>query len=366
MPEIYTFSSGPSMIPEEVLEKAKNEMFNYRRTGYSVMELGSSSGEVEKLIGRAERALRKLLNIPASYKILFLPGGASAQFAAIPMNLLSSHKCADYVVSGKHSRKAYLEAKKHGDIVIAASSAGALPAYSTVPDLKTSDFRPDADYIHLCFNNSVYGTTFHSVPDTGNIPLVADMSSYLLTEPFDVSKFALIYASSQQNLGPAGMTVVILREDILGGPATTTTSVLDDKILAEAKSSYSTPPVWNIYMATLIFDWINSLGGLEEMKRRNERKASHIYDYLDSQSYYTAPVDKKCRSMTNIVFTTGNGDLDKKFVIEAEEVGLCNLAGDKFVGGMRASMYNAMPYEGAEALVAFMKRFAQENPKMDA
>lgn len=366
MSEIYNFSSGPSMIPVEILEKAKNEMFNYKCTGFSVMELGSSSREVERLISRAERALRKLLNIPSNYNILFLPGGASAQFAAVPMNLLSSHKCADYVISGKHSRKAYLEAKKHGDIVIAGSSAGALPAYSTVPSLKTSDFRPDADYIHICFNNSVYGTVFNYIPDTRNIPLVADMSSYLLTEPVDISKFALVYASSQQNMGPAGMTVVILREDILGGAREETPSVLDYKILTESKSRYSTPPVWNIYMATLAYEWIDSLGGLEEMKRRNERKASLVYDYLDSQSYYTAPTDKKCRSMTNIVFLTGSGDLDKKFVKEAEESGLYNLAGDKFVGGMRASMYNAMPYEGAEALVAFMKRFAQDNPKIDS
>lgn len=366
MPEIFNFSSGPAMIPREILEKAKNEIFNYKNTGLSVMELSSSSREVEKLIGRAERALRKLLNLPASYKVLFVPGGASAQFAAVPMNLLSSHKCADYVVSGKHSRKAYLEAKKHGDIVIAGSSAGALPAYSTVPELKTSDFRPDADYIHICFNNSVYGTTFHYIPDTGNIPLAADMSSYFLTEPFDISKFALIYASSHQNMGPAGMTVVILREDTLGGAAPATPSMLDYKILAESKLRYSTPPVWNIYMAALTYEWIAAEGGLEEMKRRNERKASLVYDYLDSQSYYTAPVDKKCRSKTNIVFLTGNGELDKRFVEEAEKCGLCNLAGDKFVGGMRATMYNAMPYEGAEALVAFMKRFALENPKIES
>lgn len=365
MSNVYNFSSGPSVLPEEVLEKAKNEMFNYKRTGVSVMELGSSSREVEKLMEKAEKSLRKIMSIPSNYKILFLAGGASSQFAAIPMNLLSDHKCADYIVSGKHSKKAVLEAKKHGDIVIAASSAGATPAFSTIPETKRSDFRPDADYVHICFNNSVYGTTFHYIPDTGNIPLVADMSSYILSEPFDVTKFALIYASAQQNIGPAGMTLVIVREDLLGGATPETPSVLDYKILAETKSRYSTPPVWSIYIASLVFDWILSIGGLEEIKRRNERKASLLYDYLDSQFYYTASVDKKCRSMMNVVFVTGDANLDKKFIKEAEEAKLLNLAGDKYIGGMRASIYNAMPYEGVEKLVEFMKNFAAENPKLD-
>ena len=364
MAKVYNFSSGPSVLPEEILEKAKNEMFNYKRTGGSVMELGSSSREVEKLIDKAEKSLRKIMGIPANYKILFMPGGSSSQFSAIPMNLLSDHKCADYIVSGKHSKKAVLEAKKYGDIVIAASSAGASPAFSTIPETKRSDFRPDADYVHICYNNSVYGTTFHYIPDTGNIPLVADMSSYILSEPFDVTKFALIYASAQQNIGPAGMTVVIIRGDLLGGAPNETPSVLNYKIIAESKSRYSTPPVWSIYMATLMFDWILSLGGLEEVKRRNERKASLLYDYLDSQFYYTASVDKKCRSMMNVVFVTGDAELDKKFILEAEEAGLMNLAGDSSIGGMRASIYNAMPLEAVEKLVEFMKNFASENPKL--
>lgn len=354
------------MLPDEVLEKAKSEMLNYKRTGASVLELASSSKEIERLMDKTEKSLRKLLGIPANYKVLFMPGGASTQFAAVPMNLLSSHKCADYVVSGIHSKKAVLEAKKHGDIAIAASSAGAIPAFSTVPETRRSDFRPDADYVHICYNNSVYGTTFPSVPDTGNIPLVADMSSYLLSEPVNVSKFALIYASSQQNLGTAGMSVVIVRDDIIGGAAAGTPSVLDYKILAETKSRYSTPPVWSIYIAGLVLDWIASLGGLDEIKRRNERKASLIYDYLDSQKYYTASVDKKCRSMINVVFVTGDAALDKKFVAEAEERGLANLAGDRAVGGMRASIYNSMPYEGVAELVEFMKEFAAQNPKIEA
>lgn len=354
------------MLPEEVLEKAKSEIFNYKRTGISVMELGASSREVEKIMDKAEKSLRKLLSIPSNYKVLFLSGGSSAQFAAIPMNLLSDHKCADYIVSGKHSKKAVLEAKKHGDIVIAASSAGATPPFSTIPETKRSDFRPDADYVHICVNNSVYGTTFHYIPDTGGIPLVADMSSYILSEPFDVTKFALIYASAQQNIGIAGLTVVIVRDDIISGAAPATPSVLDYKTLVETKSRFSTPPVWSIYIAGLVFDWLLSLGGLEEIKRHNEKKASVLYDYLDSQSYYTASVDKKCRSMMNVVFITGDSALDKKFIKEAEENGLVNLSGDKSVGGMRASIYNAMPIEGVEKLVEFMKNFAAENPKLDA
>lgn len=366
MANVYNFSSGPATLPKEVLEKAKSELLNYKRTGVSVMELSANAKEIDKLLAKAEKNLVKLLGIPSNYKILFLQGGSSAQFAAVPMNLLSEHKCADYVVTGRHSKKAVLEAKKHGDIAIAASSAGASPAYSTIPEMKRSDFRPDADYVHICYNNSVYGTTFHYIPDTGNIPLVADMSSYLLSEPFDVSKFALIYASAQQNIGPAGLTVVIVRDDIIGGASPITPSFLDYKVLAETKSRFSTPPVWSIYVANLVFEWIASIGGLEEIKRRNERKASLIYDYLDSQSYYTAPVDKKCRSMMNVVFVTGDSELDKKFISEAHEEGLQNLAGDKSVGGMRVSIYNAMEYEGVEKLVAFMKDFAAKNPKLDA
>ncbi len=366
MAKIYNFSSGPSTLPDEVLEKAKSELLSYKRSGLSIMEHPTSSREIERLMDKAERNIRKLMNIPNSYKVLFLPGGASGQFAAIPLNLLSDHKCADYIVSGKHAKKAFLEAKKYGDIAIAASSAGATPTFSTVPETKRSDFRPDADYVHICYNNSVYGTTFNYIPDTGNIPLVADMSSYILSEPFDLSKFAMVYASAQQNMGAAGMTLVVIRADIIGRAAPFTPSNIDYKILTESKSRYSTPPVWSIYIANLVFEWVLSIGGLEEMKRRNERKASLIYDYLDSQSYYTAPVDKKCRSMSSVVFVTGDASLDKKFIEEAEEAGLMNLAGDKSVGGMRASIYNAMPYDGVEKLVEFMKNFSAHNPKLDS
>ena len=354
------------MLPLEVLEKAKEELLCYGDSGMSVMEMSHRTPEFEEILHSAEESLRKLMDIPSNYKVLFMQGGASTQFASVPLNLLSEHKCADYIVSGQFSKKASVEAKKYGDIAIAASSAGAMPTFSTIPETKRSDFRPDADYVHICFNNTIYGTKFHYIPDTGNIPLVADMSSCIISEPIDVSKFALIYAGAQKNVAPAGVTIVIVRDDLIGNARPDTPAMLDYKLMAENDSMYNTPPCWCIYMAKLVFDWILSIGGLEEMKRRNERKASLLYDYLDSQTYYTAPVDKKCRSMMNVVFVTGDAALDKKFASEAAAAGLKNLKGHRSVGGMRASIYNAMPYEGVEALVAFMKKFAQENPKLDA
>ncbi|MBO5946482.1 MAG: 3-phosphoserine/phosphohydroxythreonine transaminase, partial [Clostridia bacterium] len=350
----------------EVLEKAQQDLICYGDSGMSVMEMSHRTPEFEAILHDAEAALRKLMDIPQNYKVLFLQGGASTQFAAVPLNLLSSHNCADYVVSGQFSKKAALEAKKYGDIAIAASTAGALPTFSVVPELKRSDFRPDADYVHICYNNTIYGTKFNQAPDTGSIPLVADMSSCICSEPVDVSKFALIYAGAQKNIAPAGLTIVIVRDDIIGNARPDTPAMLDYKLMAENDSMYNTPPCWCIYMAKLVFEWILSIGGLEEMKRRNERKASLIYDYLDSQTYYTAPVDKKCRSMMNVVFVTGDAELDKKFAKEASLAGLKNLKGHRSVGGMRASIYNAMPYEGVEKLVAFMKKFAAENPKLEA
>ena len=364
MDRVYNFSPGPAIMPAEVLEKAQAEMLCYGDSGVSVMEMNYNSPYFLDILQGAEEALRKLMSIPANYKILFLQGGATTQFAAIPLNLLSNHKCADYIVSGQYSKQAYTEAKKYGDMAIAASSGAASPTFSTVPVTKRSDFRPDADYVHICLNNTVYGTKFHYIPDTGNIPLVADMSSCICSEPIEVSKFGLIYASAQKNIGPAGLTVVIVRNDLIGNARADAPSMLNYKLLSENGSMYNTPPVWSIYMAKLTFEWILSIGGLEEMKRRNEKKASLLYDFLDGQSYYTAPVDKKCRSMMNVVFYTGDGELDKKFVKEAAEAGLRNLEGHKSIGGMRASIYNAMPYEGVERLVAFMKEFAKNNIKL--
>ena len=364
MNRVYNFSAGPSMLPLEVLERAQKEMLCYGESGMSVMEMSHRTPEFESILHGAEDALRKLMNIPANYKILFMQGGASTQFASVPLNLLSAHQCADYIVSGQFSKKAATEAKKYGDIAIAASSAGATPTFSTIPETTRSSFRPDADYVHICFNNTIYGTKFHYIPDTGNIPLVADMSSCICSEPVDVSKFDLIYAGAQKNIAPAGVTIVIVRQDLIGNARPDTPAMLDYKNMAENDSMYNTPPCWCIYMAKLVFEWILSIGGLDEMKRRNERKASLLYDYLDGQSYYTASVDKKCRSMMNVVFVTGDAELDKKFCKEAAERGLKNLKGHRSVGGMRASIYNAMPYEGVEKLVEFMKEFAANNPKI--
>lgn len=366
MERIYNFSSEQSTLPGEVVELIKAEFENYAKCGIPVIELDRTSREYAEIAATAEAALRELMNIPQNYRVLFMQGGADFQYSAIPLNLLSEHKCADYIVSGQHSKTASLEAKKYGDIAIAASSAGASPAFSTVPDTKRSDFRPDADYVYICFNNTVYGTKFHYIPDTGNIPLVADMSSFMLSEPIDVSKFALIYANAEIAVGAGSLTVVIVRDDLVSGAGKDTPAALNYKLVGEGSSVKSTASATSLYIAKLVFEWIISIGGLEEMKRRNERKASRIYDYLDSQLYYTAPVDKKCRSMMNVVFVTGDASLDAKFAREAEQEGLFNLAGHGSVGGMCAAIYNAMTVEGVEKLVAFMKKFAQENPKIEA
>lgn len=364
MKKIYNFSAGPATLPKEVLDRAAAELTSYGDTGISVMEMNHRSPEFLQIMERAESALRSLMHVPDNYKILFMQGGATMQFSAIPLNLFSERRCADYVVSGQFSKSAYIEAKKYGDVVIAASSAGASPVFSTVPQTKKSDFRPDADYVHICFNNTIYGTKFNYVPDTGNIPLVADMSSCILSEPTDVSKFALIYASAQKNIAPAGLTVVIIRDDLLGKCRQDTPALLDYKLVADSGSMYNTPPTWSIYIAALVFEHMLEIGGLDEMKRRNERKASILYDYIDSQSYYTSPTSRECRSMMNVVFHTGNAELDKRFIKEAEEAGLLGLKGHESIGGMRASIYNAMSAEGVEKLVEFMKMFANSNPNI--
>ena len=351
------------MLPSEVLERVKAEFTSYDDLGMSVVEMSHRSREFEIIIKEAERLFRKVMNIPENYDVLFMQGGATTQFSAVPLNLLSGHKCADYIISGQFSKKASQEAKKYGDIAIAASSAGANPVYSTIPETKVSDFRPDADYVHICFNNTIYGTKFNYIPDTESIPLVADMSSCICSEPVDVKKFGMIYAGAQKNIAPAGVTIVIVRDDLLGKAGANVPAMLDYKLMADNDSMYNTPPCWCIYMAKLVFEWLESIGGLEEIKRRNEYKASLLYDYLDSQDYYIAPVDKASRSMMNVVFVTGNEDLDKKFAKEAGAAGLKNLKGHRSVGGMRASIYNAMPVEGVEALIKFMKEFAANNPK---
>lgn len=348
------------MLPLPVLEKAASELVSYGDTGMSVMEMSHRSPAFEEIITSAESLLRQVMNIPDNYKVLFLQGGASTQFAAVPLNLMTTGK-ADYVLSGQFSTKAFKEAAKYGDVVAAASSKD--DNFTHVPTVDRSSFRPDASYVHICFNNTIYGTKYPYIPDTGDIPLVADMSSCILSEPVDVSKFGLIYAGAQKNMAPAGVTVVIVREDLIGNARPETPAMLDYKLMADNGSMYNTPPCWSIYMAKLVYEWILSIGGLEEMKRRNEKKAALLYDYLDSQDYYIAPVEKSSRSMMNVTFVTGVEELDKKFPVEAKAAGLTNLKGHRSVGGMRASIYNAMPYEGVEALVAFMKDFAEKNPK---
>ncbi len=363
MDRVYNFSSGPSMLPLEVLEKAREELLNYGNSGMSVMEIHHTSLEFEEILNSLEKSVREILNVPTNYKILFLQGGATSQYAAIPLNLLSDRKCADYIITGQRSRNAYLEAKKYGDIVIAASSGGAGPVYNTIPETTKANFRPDADYVYMCYTNATCGTKFNYVPDTGNIPLVADMTGFLFSEPIDVSKFGVIFASAEANFGIAGLTLVIVRDDLIGRVNPITPSMLNYKLLADNRSMYNTPPIFNIYLMKLMLDWIISIGGLDELKRRNEHKAGIIYDELDRSLYYTTPVDNKCRSMMVIRFFTGDRELDEKFFKEAEARGLVNLRAEKNIGGMRAAIYNSMPIDGIMKLKDFMKEFADDNPR---
>lgn len=362
MNRIYNFSAGPSMLPLPVLEKAASELVSYGTSGMSVMEMSHRSPAYEAIIEKAERDLRALMHIPDNYKVLFLQGGASTQFAAVPLNLMRRTGKADYIVTGQFSGKAYKEALKLGyDARLVATTKE--DNFSYIPSVTKEDIRADAAYLHICFNNTIYGTKFPYIPQTGNVPLVADMSSCILSEPVDVSKFGVIYAGAQKNMAPAGMTLVIVRDDLLSYAEEKMPTMLEWKTMAEAGSMYNTPPCYTIYMAGLMYEWLLSVGGLDEMKRRNEEKAALLYGYLDRQSYYHAPVRPDCRSMMNVTFVTGSPDLDKKFASEAAAAGLANLKGHRSVGGMRASIYNAMPKAGVENLVRFMDRFAKENPK---
>lgn len=361
MKRVFNFSAGPSMLPMPVLEAAQADLLDYNGSGMSVMEMSHRSPVYDEIIKNAQAKLRELMNIPDNYKVLFLQGGASTQFAAVPLNLMNKNGKADYILSGQFSTKAFKEAQKYGDVVAVASSKE--QNFARIPETSRESFRPDADYVHICYNNTIYGTKFNYIPDTGDIPLVADMSSCIISEPVDVSKFGVIYAGAQKNMAPAGLTVVIVREDLLGNARKDIPVMLDWATMAENDSMYNTPPCWCIYVAMLVYEWILSIGGLDEMKKMNEKKAKLLYDYLDSQDYYIAPVEKASRSMMNVTFVTGDADLDKKFASEAGAAGLKNLKGHRSVGGMRASIYNAMPYEGVEKLVEFMKSFAEANPK---
>ena len=364
MNRVFNFSAGPSMLPMPVLEKAASELVCYGTSGMSVMEMSHRSPDYEAIIQKAESDLRKIMNIPDNYKVLFLQGGASTQFASVALNLINRapSKKGLYAVSGQFSGKAYKEAVKMG-LNAKCIATTKDDNFDHVPTITKDMVDQDASYLHICFNNTIYGTKYGYIPDCGDVPLVADLSSCIISEPVDVSKFGVIYAGAQKNMAPAGLTLVIVREDLLGLADETIPTMLDWKTMADNDSMYNTPPCYAIYMAGLVYEWIEQLGGLEVMKDMNEKKANLLYDYLDSQDYYIAPVKKDSRSMMNVTFVTGDADLDKKFASEAAKAGLKNLKGHRSVGGMRASIYNAMPYEGVEALVAFMKKFAEENPK---
>ncbi len=356
---IYNFSAGPSMLPLSVLEKAAGEMFNYHGTGESVMEMSHRSAEFQAIIDKAESDLRDLLCIPDNYKVLFLQGGGTLQFSMVPMNLLRNTGKADYILTGSWAKKAYEEACKFGDIKVAASSED--DQFSYIPVCGREDFRADADYVYICYNNTIFGTHYPYIPDTGDIPLVADMSSCFLSEEIDVSRFGLIFAGAQKNVAPAGVTIVIIREDLIGHADKKTPVYLDYKIHADKGSMYNTPPCYTIYIAGLVFEYLKSIGGLSEMHRMDVEKAGKLYDYLDSTDFYKTTTDPKDRSLMNITFVTGDKELDAKFVEEARAQGMANLKGHRSVGGIRASLYNAMPPEGVDKLVAFMKKFETEN-----
>lgn len=362
MSRVYNFSAGPAMLPEEVLKTAAEEMLDYKGTGESVMEMSHRSKEYQAIIDSCEASLREIMAIPDNYKVLFLQGGASSQFAMIPLNLMNKTGKADFVITGQWANKAYQQAcKLYGEENCNVIASSKDKTFSYIPELDKSKFNPTADFFHICQNNTIYGTRFSELPDTGNVPLVADMSSCILSEPVDVSKYGLIYAGAQKNMGPAGLTVVIIREDLIGGAKDNCPTMFDYKTHADNGSMFNTPPTYGIYILGLVLDWVKSKGGLEAMKKLNEEKAAVIYDFLDSSSMFKATVHGKDRSLMNIPFVTGNDELDAKFVAEAKKAGFINIKGHRSVGGMRASVYNAMPIEGCRKLVEFMKKFEAEN-----
>ena len=356
---VYNFSAGPAMLPVEVMKDAADKMLNYEGTGMSVMEMSHRSKPFEKIIQDAEANLRLLLEIPDDYDVLFVQGGATLVFAMIPLNLMTNTGKADYIVTGQWAEKAYKEAAKFGDAKVVASSKE--QKFSFIPKVQPGDFRSDADYVHITWNNTIYGSKFPAVPDTGGRELVTDMSSSILSEKVDVSKFGCIYAGAQKNIGPAGMSIIIIKKDLVGKAKEGIPTYLDLKIHADNDSLFNTPPAWCIYIAGEVFKYLLKNGGIEEIEKTNKRKAAKLYDYIDGSRLYTAPVAKEDRSLMNVVFVTGNEELDKKFVSEAKEEGLVQLGGHRSIGGMRASIYNAMPEEGVEKLIDFMKRFEEQN-----
>lgn len=356
---VFNFSAGPGALPVEVLEKAQQELVCYGESGMSVMEMSHRSKDYDAIIKDAEAKLRQVMNIPDNYEVLFLQGGASLQFAMVPLNLFRNSFKADYIESGAFASKALKEAKKFGTVNVVGSSKA--DNYTYIPKVSPEAFNKDADYVYICANNTIYGTRFKSYPDTGDIPLVADMSSCILSEPVDVSKFGVIFAGAQKNLGPAGVTLVIIRKDLVGYAKESVPTMLDYKVMAKNSSMYNTPPTYGIYMLKLMFEWIEAQGGVEALEKRNKQKAALLYDFIDQSKLFKGTADKEDRSMMNVTFVTGDPELDAKFVKEAAAEGLVSLKGHRSVGGMRASIYNAMPVEGVQKLVDFMLRFEQEN-----
>lgn len=358
MSRVYNFSAGPSMLPVEVLERAQREMVEYGSSGMSVMEMSHRSKDYQDIIDSAEALVRELMQVPDNYKVLFLQGGGSSQFAMIPMNLSKNAK-ADYVITGQWAKKAAEEAEKYITVNRVASSAD--KTFSYIPKLDKSTFTQDADYFYITLNNTIYGTRYTQLPDTGDVPLVADISSNVMSEVIDVSKFGLLFAGAQKNLGPAGVTLVIVREDLIGKVIDGTPTMFNYEIHAKNGSMYNTPPTYSIYVLKLVLEWIKEQGGVVAVQKINEKKAGILYDFLDSSEMFKGTVEKEDRSLMNVPFITGSEELDAKFVKEAKDAGFVNLKGHRTVGGMRASIYNAMPVEGVEALVEFMKKFEAEN-----
>lgn len=359
MSRVYNFSAGPAVLPEEVLKEAAAEMLEYGTSGMSVMEMSHRSKDFEDIIQTAEADLRKLMNIPDNYKVLFLQGGGHTQFAMVPLNFMKNRK-AGYIITGQWAKKAAAEARIYGEVVELASSAD--KTFTYIPDCSDLDITDDLDYVYICENNTIYGTKFPELPNTKGKLLIADQSSCFLSEPVDVTKYGLIYAGVQKNVGPAGTVIVIIREDLISDdvlPGTPT--MLKYKTHADADSLYNTPPCYGIYICGKVFKWLLTNGGLEKMKETNEKKAKLLYDFLDQSKLFKGTVEKNSRSLMNVPFVTGDKDMDAKFIAEAKAAGFVNLKGHRTVGGMRASIYNAMPVEGVEKLVAFMKKFEEEN-----
>ncbi|MCD7722923.1 MAG: 3-phosphoserine/phosphohydroxythreonine transaminase [Clostridiales bacterium] len=360
MSRVYNFSAGPSTLPVSVLKKAGAEILDYKGSGQSVMEMSHRSKVFDDIIKEAEALMRELYKIPEKYKVLFLQGGASAQFSAIPLNFMTKNKKADYIITGQWAKKAFAEARKYGDAKAVASSED--KTFSYIPKTKAEDFREGADYVYICMNNTIYGTVYKELPPVGDKVLIADISSCALSEPLDISRFGMVYFGAQKNVAPAGLVVAIIREDLLGAAADICPVMMNYKVQADADSLYNTPPCWTIYICKLVLEWIKeTFGDLSGLKEHNEKKAAVLYDFLDSSKMFRGTVVKEDRSLMNVPFVTDSEELNAKFIKEAAAAGFVNLKGHRSVGGMRASIYNAMPIDGVKELVSFMEKFEKEN-----